>query len=445
MKFFLFLSLIYFQLSASITIIDAWQSVKDNNDGVKASKEEISKAELKKSSAESMYLPSISVTGSYTHLSEPVNINTSDASIFMASLPIPLPFPSQLNLSEQDVFLADLHLLWPIYTGGKIDAAQDIYSAQVTQAKALSQMKKDIEFLKLIKYYYGVVVSNSLYKTKLEAQKALQLHYENAKKLKNAGQIAKVELLNAEVKFDSAKIDSTKVKHKLEIVTASLYSLIKQNSLPSSKIFVNENMQTQEYYKTQTTQNYAGLAVLDAKEKQSNSLIAIKEAAWHPSVSGFANYNLYKDDSAIMNSLPTWFAGVIVKINLLQRKDRAQEIQAAKLMNSKVKHLKEEAIVNLALLVEKTYKEMIAYKEEFNSLNSSLALAKENYKLRNIAFSEGLSTSVEVVDAQIFLMGAKTARLNAAYNFVKKVSQLCVLSGDREKFFEILSASQEIK
>ncbi len=445
MKIFLLINLLYLHLSAGITIIDAWQSVKEKNSGVRASKDDISRAELKKSSAKSMYLPSISVTGSYTHLSEPINIDTSDASIFMASLPIPLPFPSQLNLSEQDVFLADLHLLWPLYTGGKIDAAQDIYAAEVSEAKALSQMKKDVEFLKLIKYYYGVVVSKSLYETKLEAQRALQLHYNNARKLRNAGQIANIELLNAEVKLDAAKIESTKVKHKLEIATAALYSLTKLNSLPSSNLFVNEGMQTQEYYKTQTTDNYVGLAVLDAKEKQSKSLIAIKESAWHPSVAGFANYNLYKDDSAIMSSLPTWFAGVVVKINLLQRKDRAQEIQAAKLVNSKVKHLKEEAIENLALLVEKTYKEMVAYNEEFNSLNSSLALAKENYKLRNIAFSEGLSTSVEVVDAQMFLMGAKTKRLNAAYNFVKKVSQLCVLSGESEKFFEIVSASQEIK
>jgi len=72
-------------------------------------------------------------------------------------------------------------------------------------------------------------------------------------------------------------------------------------------------------------------------------------------------------------------------------------------------------------------------------------LAHENYRLRELAFSEGLSTSVELVDAQIFLLGAKTKRLNAAYNFVQKLSQLSVLSGDREMFFQIEELSERIK
>jgi len=153
---------------------------------------------------------------------------------------------------------------------------------------------------------------------------------------------------------------------------------------------------------------------------------------------GYANYSLYKDDSPLMQTLPQWFAGVRVKIDILKRKDREQEIQIAKLLNSKVKHLKTQALENLAILVEKTYKEMESYKEEYNSLSSSLALAKENYRLRTIAFKEGLSTSVEVVNAQMFLLGAKTKRLNAAYNYEQKLSQLCVLSGDRDMFFEIV-------
>ncbi len=449
MKLLIVFCLTSLTLFAQMSIQEAWLHTEQKNNGVKASSSDVTRAELKRESAESMYLPSISFTGSYTHLSEPVNIDISgfsnEANAILSALGATKRVPSELDLSKQDVFLADLHLLWPLYTGGKIDAAQDIYAAQVSEAKALQEMKKDIEFLKLVKYYYGVVVSESLYNTRVEAQKALQIHYENAKLLKEQGQIANIELLNAEVKLDAAKIETTKSKHKLEIAISALNSLTKQNTLPSSKLFVNEYIGDEEHYKRETQENYAGLKVMDAKSQESNSLISIKESSWFPQVAAYGNYNLYKDDSAIMSTLPTWFAGVMVKFDLLQREDRNQEIQAAKLLNSKVKYLKEEALENLALLVEKTYKEMMADKEEFNSLNSSIALAQENYKLRDIAFKEGLSTSVELVDAQMFLMGAKTKRLNAAYNYVQKVSQLCVLSGDREKLFEIIKVSQEIE
>ncbi len=72
-------------------------------------------------------------------------------------------------------------------------------------------------------------------------------------------------------------------------------------------------------------------------------------------------------------------------------------------------------------------------------------MAEENLRLRELAFKEGLSTSVEVVDAQMFLTGAKTNRLNAIYNYVQKISQLAVLSGNSELFFELEQTSMEIK
>ena len=445
MKIILLFISLSISLFASMSIEEAWQNVVLKNDGVKAATSDVTRTELKKSSAKSMYLPSVSITGNYTHLSEPVNIDTSDVSVALASLPIPLPFPSQINLTQQDVFLADLHFLWPLYTGGKIDAAQDIYKAQANEAKAKVAMKKDFAFLKLVKYYYGVVVSESLLLTRTEAQKALTLHYENAKKLKNEGQIAKIELLNARVKLDDAVIETSKARHKYEIALSALHSITKVSSNPNSNLFVNASMKNEDYYLNETKENYAGLQVLEAKKNQTQALIGIKEADWYPSVAAYGNYNLYKDDSPIMSTLPTWFAGVVVKIDLLKRKDRTQEIQMAELLSAKVKYLKLQAIEDLSLLVEKTYKEMLADYEEFNLLSSSIELARENYRLRDIAFKEGLSTSVELVDAQMFLLGAKTKRLNAAYEFVQKVSQLSVLSGQREMFFEVAKLSQEIE
>jgi outer membrane protein TolC len=192
-----------------------------------------------------------------------------------------------------------------------------------------------------------------------------------------------------------------------------------------------------EYYERELVQKSETLALLDAKEKQSKSFIKIQKADFYPEVLGYGDYNLYRDDSPLMKSLPNWFAGVIVKINLLERKDRAQEISIARLQNAKVKALKKEAVDNLKILLQKSYEEMLSSLKEYKALDSSLALAKENYRLRSLSFEEGLATSSDVVDAELFLQSVETKRLNAAYNFVTKLSHLSVLSGEREKFFEI--------
>ncbi|MBL0707722.1 MAG: TolC family protein [Sulfurimonas sp.] len=436
MKYILLSSLLFFNLHAEIAIEEAWQRVQKLNDGLIASKNDVHRAKLKQDSASSMYLPSVSLGASYTHLDKPIGLDIGEI--------VPVKH-HELDFSEQDILLADLRVIYPLYTGGKIDATQDIYMAKVNESRSKDKMKKDKAFLDLIKVYYGVLISKSLYKTRQEAQDSLQHHFDNAKKLKEQGQIAKIELLNAEVKLDAAKIDARKAKHKLEISTSALHKMIKQNNTPSSSLFISDDISSQSHYADESAENFAIIGVLDAKSQQTLALIDIKKAAWLPQVGAYANVNLYRDDSVLMQTMPNWMAGVALKYELFSRSDRSSDVQAAKLLHSNIAHLKTQAQEDLRLLVEKTYKEMLLYKEEFRSLSSSLALANENYKLREIAFSEGLSTSLEVVDAQVFLSSVKTKRLNALYIYTQKISQLCVLSGDSEMFFKILNNAQEIR
>jgi len=440
--FFLILSSTLF---AQVNIQHAWQQVLSKNDGLKASKADIRHSRLKKESAEGMYFPSVSLSGSYTHLDDAIGLDTSAASALLGSLPIPIAFPSEIDFLDQDIAFANLNLLYPLYTGGKIDAAQDAYAGKLSEAKAKHRIAEDKAFLQLVKYYYGLVMTRSLLQTRKDAEHALQIHYSHALKLKEEGQTSRAEVLNAKVKLDIAKIETIKASHKVDIVTSAFYKMIKSKNTPSSPLFVSRNLGSKYKYTHKSTEHYAAIDVLDAKSKQASAMIDIEEAAWYPEVLGYGTMNLYKGDSPLEELAPSWMVGVGVKFDLFSRKDRAKEIEAAKVLHAKVASLKAQAQEDLSLAVQKTYNEILLYKDEFDSLSSSLALAKENYRLRSLAFKEGLATSVEVVDAQMLLSGAKTQRLNAAYNYVKKLAELCVLSGERDLFFKFEHASKGIK
>lgn len=435
-------------LLGDITIKDAWRRVEKVSNSLQASQDDLKRSQLKKESAESINYPSISVTASYTRLNAPIGIDVSNISSVINPIISSIggkTIPSQIDFLGRDVALADLQLLYPLYTGGKIDAAQDAYSAKVDEAVATQRLERDKAFLKLIKLYYGVVMMESLYETNVEAQKALQLHYYYAKKLKEQGQIAQVELLNAKVKLDTAKIETTKSKHQLEIVKLALYDLIKLKEQPKSPLFVSSKVLNKNLYSNRALGSYAGIELLDAKSKQASAMVDVEKSAWYPQVVGYANANLYKGNSPLEEMAPEWMVGVSMKFDIFAKKDRSKEIEAAKLLHSKVESLKAQAQDDLKLGIEKTYNEMKLYRDEYNSLSSSIQLAQENYKLRSISFREGLSTSVEVVDAQLFLSGAKTKRLNAAYNYIKKLAFLSVLSGDRDSFFKFERLSRGIR
>ncbi len=407
------------------TLYEIWKDLEVTDKGLKASTSDVKAAKLKTDSVKSMYLPKISLVGSYTRLEDNIKIE-GDAEILFIKKHF------RFDLSEKDVFLANLSLLWPLYTGGKIDAAQAVFKSRLDEAKAKEEMQKDKKFLTLVKLYYGEIVAKSLVDTEEEAVLALKRLYKNATLMKKEGQIANIELLQAKSKLDLARIELKKAKSKLDVAHFALASLV------SKDIKTTDNLLVFGVENNFDISNNKTLDLLDAKTKQVNSLIKIKKSNYFPTVVGYGNYMLYKDNSPLMQTLPTWFAGVMVKFDILRRSDRADEIAIAKLKKHKVELLKSEALKNLKVLAEKTYKEMMADKQEYELLESSLKLAKENLRLREISFKEGLVTALDVTEANAMVEAIKTKRLNAAYQFLQKLAFLCVLSGEREKFFEFL-------
>ncbi|WP_406642336.1 TolC family protein [Pectobacterium brasiliense] len=99
--------------------------------------------------------------------------------------------------------------------------------------------------------------------------------------------------------------------------------------------------------------------------------------------------------------------GVGVSVPLISREGRSDNIAAAKSAEMQVNYLEADMRQNLEIVVESTWREARLALEEFNSLSSTEKLAEENVQLRNKAFTQGMSTSLDVVDALNQLAGAK--------------------------------------
>jgi len=447
--------------SKDLRVDQAWELVQERNDGLRASEQSIRHSQVVKDGATSMmYMPSIDLHGSYTHLSRPIQLDLSEPinntvggiNDVLTTLPIPLPpidniskNDATVDLSEQEVFLANISILWPIFAGGKTLYLSDIADAQIEVEKAKQELTRQKAFIQLVKYYYGSEMGKAYYETRIEVEETFQKHFEHAQKLQEEGQIAKVELLNAQVQYDQAKTETVKAHHKYTIATSALRMLLKEKDINiTSYLFVNENIKTKDYYVKNAVDNYPALRLLDAKRKQTESVVGMERGNYMPTVVAFGNYNLYRDDSILAESAPDWFAGVAVNINLLSATGRSEKYEAAKIVDQQLQLLRQQATQDLSILVENTYNEVILYLDEYKAIDSSLAMAEENVKLRRIAFNSGLSTSLELNDAELFLAAKKTERLKVAYDYVQKLSYLMILSESSEQFMEMAVNGEEV-
>ena len=162
-------------------IDQAWQLVQERNDGLKAGQNSVKHSQVIKDGADSMmYMPSIDLHGSYTHLSEPINLDFSEPlNAIGGALPVPLPPISKeegtVDLSEQDIFLANISILWPVFAGGKTLYLSDITAAQIEAEEAKLELMRQKAFIQLVKYYYGAEMGRAYYETRLEVEDAFRL------------------------------------------------------------------------------------------------------------------------------------------------------------------------------------------------------------------------------------------------------------------------------
>ncbi|HIF9429182.1 TPA: TolC family protein [Photobacterium damselae] len=439
----------------SVSFSQAWQTVVSQNEGLAAERTKVDQAKYLQDAAWDLNLPRVSVGANYTRLDDNIEISPSD---LFSSMPasgtdagkVISQLAEQLSkltgtdfnslftsqITDKDVFTSSIRAIWPIFTGGRINAAQAIAEGKTEEAKYMLAMKKQATYEDLSRFYFGVVLAEQVYKTRQEVEAGLKQHFEHAVKLQQQGQIARVERLQAEAAYDKAKVETQKSKRDLEIVQVALTKLLNASSpiSPTTTLFTNEQLPNLDSFLSQTLTTYPGLHLLDAKRKQANGLIDVEKGKYYPEVYLYGNYNIYDGHSLAAELTPDWAVGVGVNIPLIDNTGRSGKLKAAHSAVSQVNHLQAQAKQDLSVLVEKTYKEANQALEEYQGLQSSLNLANENVRLREKAFSQGLSTSLDVVDAELFLASIKTQRLAASYQYITSLTRLLAISGQMSEF-----------
>ncbi|WP_419206835.1 TolC family protein [Photobacterium leiognathi] len=435
--------------ASPIAFSDAWHTVVTKNDGLAAKRANVEQAEHMQDAASDLYLPTVTVGANYTRLDQDVKLSPSDLFGSMSASDSEIGKvinnivkDSALNsaftstIANRDVLTSSVRAIWPIFTGGRISAAQDIAQGKTQEAKYMLAMMQQAKFEDLSRFYFGVVLAEKVVETRKEVEAGLKRHYEHALKLQQQGQIAKVERLQAESAYDKAKVDTQKSVRDLEIAQVALTKLLQQSSttVPTTKLFINSSLPPMSSFINKTLASYPGLHILDAKRKQADGLIDVEKGKYYPEVYLYGDYNLYESDSLAAKMAPDWAVGIGVSVPLIDSSGRSGKVKAAHSMVTQVNHLRAQAEQDLSVLVEKTYREANQALEEYNGLKSSLALAKENIRLREKAFSQGLSTSLDVVDAELYLSAVKTQRLAAAYQYVMCLTRLLAISGEMNTF-----------
>lgn len=432
--------------AAPLSFQEAWDLLQQQNNSLAAQRANVERYAHLKDATQNLNLPSVSVGANFIRLDQDVTL--SGKQIFDSTgqaLPALPPTLAQLvagigsiqsTITERDIFTSSIRAIWPIFTGGRITAAQDAAAGKEDEAQSQLAMERQARYEDLAKYYFSVVLAKEVLATRIAVEEGLTQHRDNALKLEQQGQIAHVERLQADASLDKAKVDRKKAQKTLDIAQSALTQILGATETvePSGILFINTSLPPMHAFIEQTLNTYPGLSLLDAKEKQASSLIKAEQGKYYPEVYLYGDYSLHEDDSLASQMKPDWLVGVGVNIPLIENSGRSEQVKAANSAVNQVRYLKAQAKQDLSVLVEKTYLEAEQALEEVTGLNSSLNLAQENLRLRQKAFSQGLSTSVDVVDAELYLASIRTQQSLASFNYLISLNKLLALSSEMSSF-----------
>lgn len=433
-------------IAESIDFASAWNEVQRINNGIAAEQANVERTELLAEAAKSLYLPRIDLVGAYTQLDDPVQFDALDLNPLAAIRETPLgaqiieslggdaAFTS--DLTERSFGTAALTARWPVYTGGRISAAQDISAAQNNLARQQFDARQRVVFEELVFAYFGVALAEEVLSARRIAENGLGQHLANAQRLEEEGQIARVERLSVAAAHDRASVASMRAQQELDIARIALQQLLHRENIvaPSQGLFTNEFLPPSEQFVSGVLENSPILKALQAQDDEAAAVLEVQRGRFHPEVYLFADYALYKDESIAFELVPDWQVGVGIDITLVDRLDRSRTISAAHKSRDSLARLSSETERELTVIAQVLYKEAELSLTEFEGLRTSLALAEENRKLRVEAFAQGLTTSVEVIDAQLFAAAVRAEMSAAAFQYVATLAKLLALTGETYRF-----------
>lgn len=424
------------------------------NPAMKAAGFEEKAATQQRRAAIGLRMPKISVTGAYAYMSKDIgfdfnNLKTPIGNYANKLMPyIPDQYKpvfsgilGELNATDLFLKVQDRSLGFvggevsvPIWLGGKINAANR--AARINERTAAEQGNQTRNALisELVERYFGLALAMQVVEVRQQVVDGVRRHLDDAVALEKNGMIAQSERLYVEFKMAEAERELSNAKLQAETIASALNSTLGQDNewQPVTAMFIVDRIEELAYYQDLAQDRNPLLNQVSLKRQLAEEGVRAQRADFLPQVAAIGGGSFY--NYQVAGLVPRWAVGVGVNIKIFDGLNREYKYSAAKQTARQVGALQNKAGKDISVLVEKLYNQMMNYRNQMTSIDASLNFAEEYLRMKNAAFLEGMSSSTDLIDAELNLAGVRTERLQAAYQFDLLLAQLLEAAGISDEF-----------
>lgn len=431
--------------SQSLSFSESQIIMYKENNLIKAVEKQEEAYQFDLKSYKGLRFPQVDLFGASIYRDKKIGANLNGARSEIANI-LDLADPEELgnwdvNFLKRDIALGGIKFTWPLFTGGKINAAIEAskIKAEIGNKELISTKNKLIS--ELAERYFQVKLAEEAVNVRKQVLDGMNQHLYNATKMEKQGVIAPVEKLQAVVAVSEANRQLLAAQKDAQLArlalanTLGIDQVIEELSTP---FFIVPYLQPLHYYQDFAIDNYPELQKLQLQVELSEQSIKSKQSTYYPTISALGNSILIHNNpigGAERNRKP-WSLGVGLTYNIFSGMQHKNEIKSAKAIKESIVYHQDKSKKDIRTMIEKIFQDLQKQEEQIQNLDVQIVQAEELVRVRKRGFSEGVQTSTDVVDAEMNLSGIKLQKLQASYNYVVDLASLLEYSGLSQDFIK---------
>jgi outer membrane protein TolC len=419
---------------------DALAVARQHNQQLRAAEAQVQQSRSTRAAQRGLYFPSVSATGLYAHMNDRLFVDLNGLRPLLSSLnpAVPIP-PLDATVLRNDPYKASLTARWTVFAGGQILAANRAAQAGVVAAEQERRGTEAGITTELVDRYFKRRLAADVLEVRRQALETFDKHLDDARRFKAAGQIARTDELRAEVARAEADRELKKAARDVDLASVALRSTLgnEVETMPTTPLALITGLEPLATFSAAADSGNPAISKLAALREQAHQGVRAARGELLPSVSVFGTRELFEGR---LNSTtdPKWIIGVGARWELFDGFARVNRLRSARHQEDAVGFEHERARNEVATLVQQRYDEYESALEQYQALETTLALAEESLRSERKAFEAAVGTSLDVIDAELSLSRAQVDRLTALYDLDLALARLLEVSGQSDLFLEYL-------
>jgi len=410
-----------------ISLDEAVKIAVANNALIKEANENLKGANEERKSALADYFPKLSAEYSYTRLNEAPTLDFP--SIALPGFTIP---GMEVALGDEEMYKWNLTLTQPLFTGFAIYNKHRLAKLGVD----IEEFNRELAILDVVKdvkrAYFGLLMAKKFAGMADDAVENLKSHEKDAEKIYKEGIIPYNDLLKAKVALANVVQQREKAKASEKIAMSALNILLDFD--------IDKKIEIEDIRTTPATSykipdvidmamaNRPELKLLNLTIKSLGYGSKLVKSAYLPQIAAVGRYEQTGTD---IQATENEYGDVQNSVMLIQAKWSLFEggktrADAAKYRYSKRALMKKYEWIEkgIKLEIKNAFSNLQVSEKNIHTAKSSLAQAKENWRITNLQYREQIASSTEVLDARTFLTQAETNYYSALYGYMISLADL---------------------